>query len=341
MIRLLILLLPLLSFGQFYKYSTIYFGGSINATMSPIENYQYIGNELIETTNNDGDNYRYFIGIKKVSRYKFEKKPKYYYDGLEKNASVFRSPVDRLEYLFQYERIKDRGSEYENRKIWLRYLGNRFSIKLEESVNGYVDLSYKALDVRFKHDISGFRATLGGVVRNAPIYNVNAFKRDYPNYNQFDSVAYELGYESEWYYIDQNNNGHYDRMEDSYYRWTNEGGDTVATNTEQFKNYYANMVSIYNKDWVAEQGNQNTISAVVGLSYYKHLDKFFILAYGNYFFINKKLTDYGSETMDYDYGLILNYKLTRSLSCYTQLEYLNYFNRENYTINLGINFIII
>ncbi len=341
MIRLLILLLPLLSFGQFYKYSTIYFGGSINATMSPIENYQYIGNELIETTNNDGDNYRYFIGIKKVSRYKFEKKPKYYYDGLEKNASVFRSPVDRLEYLFQYERIKDRGSEYENRKIWLRYLGNRFSIKLEESVNGYVDLSYKALDVRFKHDIRGFRATLGGVVRNAPIYNVNAFKRDYPNYNQFDSVAYELGYESEWYYIDKNNNGHYDRMEDSYYRWTNEGGDTVATNTEQFKNYYANMVSIYNKDWVAEQGNQNTISAVVGLSYYKHLDKFFILAYGNYFFINKKLTDYGSETMDYDYGLILNYKLTRSLSCYTQLEYLNYFNRENYTINLGINFIII
>ena len=45
-------LIPLLSFGQFYKYSTIYFGGSINATMSPIENYQYIGNELIETTNN-------------------------------------------------------------------------------------------------------------------------------------------------------------------------------------------------------------------------------------------------------------------------------------------------
>ena len=54
-----------------------------------------------------------------------------------------------------------------------------------------------------------------------------------------------------------------------------------------------------------------------------------------------KLTEYGSESMDYDYGLILNYKLTRSLSCYTQLEYLNYFNRENYTINLGINFIII
>ena len=341
MIRLLFLLLPFFSFGQFYKYSTIYGGVSTQSTIAPIETYQYINNQLIETTLNDDENYRYFIGIKKVSRYKFEKKPKFYYDGQEKNASIFRSPVDRLEYLFQYERIKDRGVEFENRKIWLRYLGNRFSIKLEESVNGYVDLSYKAIDVRFKHDIRGFRATLGGVVRNAPIYNVNAFKRDYPNYNQFDSVAYEMGYESEWYYIDKNNNGHYDRMEDSYYRWTNEGGDTVATNTEQFKNYYANMVSIYNKDWVAEQGNQNTISAVVGLSYYKHLDKFFILAYGNYFFINKKLTDYGSETMDYDYGLILNYKLTRSLSCYTQLEYLNYFNRENYTINLGINFIII
>ena len=208
-------------------------------------------------------------------------------------------------------------------------------------MNGYVDLSYKAFDVRFKHDFRGLRATIGTVVRNAPIYNINAFKRDFPNYNQFDSVAYELGYESEWYYDDKNNNGHHDRMEDSFYRWTNADGDTVANTTPQFQGYYANMVSRYNKEWVAEQGNQNTISAVVGLSYYKHLDNFFILAYGNYFFVNKKLTEYGSEAKDYDWGLILNYKLTRSFSLYTQLEYLNYFKRENYTINLGINFIII
>ena len=33
--------------------------------------------------------------------------------------------------------------------------------------------------------------------------------------------------------------------------------------------------------------------------------------------------------------------LNRLLSFYTQLEYLKYFNRENYTINLGINLIII
>ena len=74
MIRFLFLLLPLLSFGQFYKYSTIYLGGSVNSTIQPIETYSYNNGELIETTNTDESNYRYFIGIKKLSRFKYEKK---------------------------------------------------------------------------------------------------------------------------------------------------------------------------------------------------------------------------------------------------------------------------
>ena len=51
MIRLLFLLLPFLSFGQFYKYSTIYGGVSTQSTIAPIETYQYINNELIEKNN--------------------------------------------------------------------------------------------------------------------------------------------------------------------------------------------------------------------------------------------------------------------------------------------------
>ena len=100
----LLLLIPLLSFGQFYKYSTIYGGMSLNSAISSVETYSYLDNQLIETTPDFGTNYRYFIGIKKLSRFKWEKKPKFYYDGLEKNASIFRSPVDNFEYLLQYER---------------------------------------------------------------------------------------------------------------------------------------------------------------------------------------------------------------------------------------------
>ena len=107
-----LLLIPLLSLGQFYKYATIYGGGSLNATMTPIETYDYTNGQLIETTLDDGANYRFQIGIKKLSRYKFEKKPKFYYDGNEQNATIFRSSVSGLEYLFQYERIKDRGTDF-------------------------------------------------------------------------------------------------------------------------------------------------------------------------------------------------------------------------------------
>ena len=77
MLKYLLLIFPLLSFGQFYKYSTIYGGMSLNSTIAPIETYSYTNNQLIETTPNDGANYRYFVGIKKLSRYKIERKPKF------------------------------------------------------------------------------------------------------------------------------------------------------------------------------------------------------------------------------------------------------------------------
>ena len=340
MIRLLFLLLPLLSFGQFYKYSTIYMGGSVNSTIQPLETYTYANGQLIETTNTDETNYRYFIGIEKLSRVKYEKKPKFYYDGTEKNASLKRSPVDRFEYLLQYERVKQFGREYDNHTIWFRYIGEHTSTKIESSNNGYVDLQYKSLDLRFKRDLKNFRATVGGIMRYHPVYSLNPFKMDFPNSNDFEAVAEALGYEKEFWFIDSNTNGHLDRLEQSFFRWIL-NGNIVADNTAQFQQYYATIPAVYNRDKLAELGNQYTLSGVVGLSYYIYQDNFFILAYGNYFFVNHKLTEYGSETNDYDFGITTNYKLTKTLSLYTQLEYLRYFDRENYTINLGINLIII
>ena len=336
----LLLLIPLLSFGQFYKYSTIYGGMSLNSAISSVETYSYLNNQLIETTPDFGTNYRYFIGVKKLSRFKFEKKPKFYYDGLEENASLFRSPVDNFEYLLQYERIKHNNREYENHNIWFRYIGDFTSFKIESSNNGYIDLQYKSIDLRLKADLGGLRGTFGSVVRYHPIYGLDVFKRDFPNYDDFEAVANELGYTKEFYFIDENGNNHLDRLEQSFFRWLL-NGNVVAQNTAQFHQYYATIPAQYNRDALAELGNQYTLSGVIGLSYYKHLDNAFILMYGNYFFISEKITEYGSETSDYDFGVIANWKLNRSLSFYTQLEYLRYFDRENYTINLGINLIII
>jgi len=340
MIKYLFLLLPFFCNGQFYKYATVYGGGSLNATMTPIETFEYNG-ELVNTTDNDGANYRFQIGIKKLSRYKFEKKPRFFYDGNEQNATVFRSSLNNFEYLLEYEKIKDRGLEFDNHKTWLRYLGENTSTKIESSSNGYIDLSYKSLDIRFKRDFKHFRASLGSVLRYHPIYGVNAFKIDFSNYNDFPITIEQLGYYSEASFIDNNNNGVMDRWEQAQTLWLNADGDTVASSTQQMQNIYGDLVTDYNRQWINEQGNQYTLSGVVGLSYYLNKDTFFLLAYGNYFFVNKKLTEYGSDTNDYDFGLIGNLKLTKALSLYSQLEYLNYFDRENYTINLGINLIII
>ena len=181
MIKYIFLLLPFFCSGQFYKYATIYAGGNSSAMMTAQESYQYIGNQLVETTIDEGANYRYFVGVKKLSRFKFERKPKFYYDGNEKNASIHRSPVDKFEYLLQYEQIKNRGREYKSHDIWLRYVGNHTISKIQFSNNGYIDLSFNAIEFRFKRDFKRFRASLGGVVRNHPIYNLNPFRNDFPN----------------------------------------------------------------------------------------------------------------------------------------------------------------
>ena len=340
MIKYIFLLLPFFCSGQFYKYATIYAGGNSSAMMTAQESYQYIDNQLVETTIDEGANYRYFVGVKKLSRFKFERKPKFYYDGNEKNASIHRSPVDKFEYLLQYEQIKNRGREYKSHDIWLRYVGNHTISKIQFSNNGYIDLNYKAIDLRFKRDFGKLRASLGGVVRNHPIYNLNPFKNDFPNADDFEAVATELGYIKEFYFIDANGNGYLDRLEQSFYRWILDG-QVIAQNTAQFLQHYGTIPVDYNRRILSELGNQNTLSGVVGLSYYLHLDNFFILAYGNYFFINHKLTEYGSDTNDYDYGIIGNLKITKTLSLYSQVEYLSYFGRENHTINLGINYIIL
>ena len=43
----------------------------------------------------------------------------------------------------------------------------------------------------------------------------------------------------------------------------------------------------------------------------------------------------------YPTELIFNYKLTRSLSVYSEVSYLNYFNRIQQSVNAGINFLIL
>ena len=46
MIRTILILLPFVGYGQFYKYSTIYGGMSLQSEIAPIETYQYINNEI-------------------------------------------------------------------------------------------------------------------------------------------------------------------------------------------------------------------------------------------------------------------------------------------------------
>ena len=148
--RLLLLLLPFISFGQidFFKYSTIYTSMSINTSMVEDEDYISIAKGYEDVTEINPYDYNLTIGIRKIARFDYEYKVKTWYYGNEKaisdNSTI--GNATNFEYVFNYSFIRSRGDLYTEQNFWIRYLGNRFVTKVQYTDNQRVDLKYNSFD---------------------------------------------------------------------------------------------------------------------------------------------------------------------------------------------------
>lgn len=325
-----------------FKYGTFYLGIGLNNSLNEANTYTIQNGLLTETSIDNKYNYRWSYGFRRLARLNFEQKGKSYIDGSETKWGMFRSSLlNGLEYNFSYENVRDRGLTFSNSDYWLRYLGGFYQLKFQAANLQGIDLKYQQIDLRLKKDIKSFRISIGGIWRFHNAYNINPFERDFNSNESYENIAEQLGYYNEFYFLDVNNNAHLDREEQSFYRWFFDGNIIAETTSEFFKYHYSGIINTYNKEQIELLGTQNTLSAVVGVNWYKYNDTYHTLLWCNVLPYNKPITEYGySGGIDCEVGALIQKEMTENLAFYLEGVYLSYFDRENYVIKTGLNYII-
>ena len=141
-------------YDELFKYGTIYVAGDMQNPKENAPDYfvrpgedggLYSIPQVVDGTPYYEFDYRYGIGIRKLARYDYEVKGAQYYDGTENNVglSATNSPVKGLEYVFHWEKERERDELYDNHRYFLKHCGKYHMVKLESRAQGKVNFDYK------------------------------------------------------------------------------------------------------------------------------------------------------------------------------------------------------
>jgi len=333
---------------NFLKYSTVYTSVSLASPFTPAEKFDFdqdLGT-FVETTEEVEGSYNVSFGIRKLARFKYQAKGKKFYDGSEKELSDVATigAVSGWEYLVKYSSIRSFGEEYVDTESWIRYLGDKFVVKGSYANFGRQGLEFGQLDTRWKKSVgSNWNFSLGGTFRGHPAYGLFPFNDWLANSDgAWWTLAYDYGYEDNYWFDDLNDNGFQDPGEYGDYEWIDENGDLVAeTDNEFYEYYYGDVINQYNDEIIDGYGYQWEASLVLGVDYYLYDKQYWIHGWASVMPISKGLTDYSFSyedgDLDFDIGLVAGYKFNRSIGVFGETRYLKYFGIDAYELKAGIN----
>lgn len=356
----------LIDIGKFFKYSTFYGVGQISQPLQSSERFYYVDpdNRVIDVTPERKSNYSYGFGIRKVARFDYERKPGVFYDGKEQQQSFYTTvgAVSGWEYKFEYTWNRQFGNEFTNQDLYLRYLGKNFVAKLESKNDGFVELEYNSLDLRYRLPVGKkLNFTIGAVARSHRPYGYEPI-RDYLETPFIDDqgnerlrywweLAYEYGFQDNAYGVDEDFDGEIDYID---YFWLDPAGNRIADTDQDFRaNRYGPMVvSPYNREQLALIDDQGTLSAVIGLDFYHYERNNWVhfsasvLPYHTQLFGDD---DFGyarwigdgdpkAQWTDYQVGLVTGWKISKNLGIYIEGNYQKFWDRKVYSAKAGLNY---
>ena len=391
--KLLLVLCLLISFNSnaqflkeiykdFLKYGTFYVAGDASNAYEqtykdyfverPADNDLYGIPRVIDVTDYHPMDYRVGLGFRKLARFDYEVKAKAYYDGTENNKSLSAptSSVKGLEYLFHYEKERDRGEEFYNSRFFIRHVGNYHIVKLEQREQGNVGFKYQSAEVRGRLPIGKkFSLSAGAIYRThqtAYGYNpieiwlneteVDDFGNEYPK-NPWYTLGYVYGYTDNFTKYTDMNTG-----EERYdWIWKNANDKVVAWSDIDFRNsIFGDLMNLYNREQWDLLDAFGEVAPVVGFDFYHYRSNFWLHAYGNYILpYHKYIT--GDENVsylnrnnwgkgglikdsqleqwdDYQAGLIFGWKLNKTIGLFAEGEYTKFWDSEIYNSSVGVNF---
>ena len=395
--KLLLVLCLLISFNSnaqflkelykdFLKYGTFYVAGDASNAYEqtykdyfverPADGDLYGIPRVIDVTNYYPMDYRIGVGFRKLARFGYEVKAKDYYDGTENNKSLSAptSSVKGLEYLFHYEKERDRGEEFFNSRFFIRHVGKYHIVKLEQREEGNVNFKYQSAEVRARLPIGKkFSISAGAIYRtHEQPYGYNPIEIwlnrtdtfvdywgneiEYP-INPWYTLGYIYGYsDHQTKYTDiETGEERYDWI------WKNEDGKIVAWSDLDFRNtIFGDLMNRWNKEQWSFIDAFGEIAPVVGFDFYHYRKDFWLHAYGNYIlpfhkyiqgdqnvsYLNRNNWGKGGlikdsqleQWDDYQAGIIFGWKLSKTIGIFAEGEYTKFWDSEIYNSSVGVNF---
>ena len=164
-------------YKDFLKYGTFYAAGKAqNSYQQPRKDYflarptdedlYSLKDRVIDVTPYYEYDYTISIGIRKLARFDYEIKATNFYDGTENNIglSAPTSAVKGLEYLFNYERERQRDEIFYNSRYFIRHTGEYHIIKLEQRQQGNIGFKYSSAELRARLPIGSKLSISAGAI---------------------------------------------------------------------------------------------------------------------------------------------------------------------------------
>lgn len=362
-------------FKKLFKYSTLYVAGDIDNPKENVKDYfvrtnpdgnLYAPPIVVDGTDYYNFDYRYGIGIRKLARFDYEIKSKHYYDGTENNIglSATNSPVNGLEYTFHYEKERSRDEVFTNHRYFLKHSGKHHVVKLESRKQGRVDFNYKAAEIKAKLPIGKkFSISAGAIYRThtrpygynpVEIWLNETDENGWP-VNPWYSLGFEYGYD-DIYYTQEDESGN--QISDWY--WINPEGEVIANTDLEFRDtVFADLMNRYNQEIWNDLDAFGVVSPIISFDVYHYKRNFWLHAFGSYLlpyhkyvkgdldfsYLNRNNWGLGGliedadleQWKDYQAGISLGWKLSKSLGIFVETEYTKFWDSEIYQSSIGFN----
>jgi len=371
-----------------FKYSTFYASGDINNSYEPAQKTYYLRTNsngsiysvptVVDGTEYNPFDYRIGFGIRKLARFDYERKPGVFWTGNQNRErqialSAPTSAVMGFEYLFHYEKERQRGEDWSNSRYFLRHTGDYHILKVESRQQGAFDFNYQSADARLRLPIGKKFSLSGGAIfrtHDRPYgYNpieiwLNEREPDGSLSNYWWTLAYQYGYDDIFFtetWTDPNTG---ETVTESDWFWINEDGDRVADTDLEFRDgVFLDLINRFNTDIYDQLDQFGLVSPILGFDFYHYEPKFWAHCYGNWLlpFHTYVMGDVdfsylhrngwtkdghdgdhwesgGEQWHDFQFGLNTGYKVTKSLGLFIEGEYTKFWDTQLFYSTFGLNY---
>ena len=369
-------------YKDFLKYGTVYAAGDIsNAVEAQEPTYVLRTNQdgsiysiprIEDVTDRFPFDYRYSIGIRKLARFDYERKPKNFYDGNESQL-VYAAPssaIQGLEYQIHFENERWNGRNFKNHRVFVKHTGKYHIFKAESREVSKINLNYKSAELRGRLPIGKkFSISAGVVVRGHDrAYGYNPFEiwlnemasdsNGTPYYtNPWYTLGFEYGYTDHYTTSTDVGTG----QETSDWIWKDEDGNIVANTDLEFREeVFPSIINRYNGEAWDLIDPFVELAPIVGFDFYHYKNNFWLHSFGNiilpqhkyikgdgdFTYLNRNNWGAGGlrqdsepeQWSDFSMGVAFGWKVGKNLGVFAEGEYSKMWESRLFQTTFGLNY---